>query len=198
MEKQTEKYHLRVSVDRETGKKLAKEYISKWSVKKYAFAFEQVGDNVHIHGHIEYTNEKPSKQILSQWMKQWNPNKKKSFYYHKHLVKEEIHNMAYVTKDKDILLTNFTKEELAKCREVQERIEDEKKTPMKQQLVKYCSDKITDNMTLSEVYKLILEYHIERDYLPNANLIKSYVLYVCIKLDRCKAHLKDYIENTMF
>lgn len=191
------KYHLRVSVDRATGKKLAKDFVSKFDVVKYCFAYEEKGENVHIHGHLEY-KEVPSKQNISYYMKQWNPDKKQSFYYHKALEKDEVHNMTYVTKDNDILRTNYTQEELEYFKEENMRINDEKSKPMKEQLVEYCKDKVLDSMMLGEVYEMIVDYHVQRDYLPQMSLMPNYVIYVCKKLGRCKKQITDYCQNKMF
>lgn len=192
----TNKYHLRVSVDRATGKKLAKDFVSKFTPVKYCFAYEEVGENTHIHGHLEY-KDIPSKQTISYYMKQWNPDKKASFYYHKTLDKDEIHNMTYVTKDNDILRTNFTQEELEYFKEENARINDEKSKPMKEQLVEYFRDKLTDNMTLGQIYKQCVLYHTQRGYLPLMHLMPSYVVYVCMQLNRCQKQIEDYCENKM-
>jgi len=195
----TNKYHLRVSVDRTTGKKLAKDFVSKFEPVKYCFAYEQVGENVHIHGHLEY-KEAPSKQTISYYMKQWNPDKKASFYYHKTLDKDEIHNMTYVTKDNDILRTNFTQEELEFFQEENARINDEKAKPMKQQLVEHFkkNDQFWNDKMLGELYYEVLKYHTDRDYHPQTALLPGYVLYVCNKLDICQKQVKDYCQNKMF
>lgn len=191
------KYHLRVSVDRKTGKKLAKDFVSKFEPVKYCFAYEEVDENVHIHGHLEYSAI-PSKQTISYYMKQWNPDKKASFHYHKQLKKDEIHNMTYITKDGDILLTNYKPEELEKFKLENERIENEKSKPMKEQLVEHLSKKLLDSHTLGEIYEMIIDYHTERDYVPQLHLIPCYVIYVCKKLGRCKKQVSDYCQNKMF
>ena len=74
------------------------------------------------------------------------------------------------------------------------RINDEKNTPMKQQLVKHIDnyrtkDKDSDNEYIIEldyqtIMKQIIVYHVSRDYLPpTPTMLLQYTIYVMQKLD---------------
>ena len=64
------------------------------------------------------------------------------------------------------------------------KIDIERKTPMKDQLLKaFKSLDITeDGIPTSQVYDMIIEYHLERGYLPpTRSLLMQYAMYVLIK-----------------
>ena len=90
----------------------------------------------------------------------------------------------YIAKEKDVYKTNWSKEEIDSVLEDVKKIDIERKTPMKDQLLKaFKSLDITiDGIPTSQVYDMIIEYHLERGYLPpTRSLLMQYAMYVLIK-----------------
>jgi len=95
--------HLRVTIGRDASNLLINLFISKFDLYQYVFSYEEVGDNHHIHAHLEY-NTIPKKTTLSDFFKKQNLTGK---YYHKALDKEPINNILYCLKELDIIVHNF-------------------------------------------------------------------------------------------
>ena len=74
----------------------------------------------------------------------------------------------YIAKEKDVYKTNWSKDEIDSVLEDVKKIDIEKKTPMKDQLLTaFKSLDITiDGIPTNQVYDMIINYHVDRGYLP--------------------------------
>lgn len=176
--------HLRITLSKETASKLIPLFIEKFKPDVYIFAYEEVGENKHIHAHLEYKDKEPSKSTLSDWFKKENLSGK---YYCKTLDKEPINNKLYVVKDLDILNTNITEEELEELRQKTADIEEDKAKDIKVKLVERIKKKIqADEMTISSsgIAEAITDIYVDEwDKLPPPyGLQQQYTVYIMKKL----------------
>lgn len=142
---------------------------------------------VHYHGRLHIDSnialesyEKKLRRDLERFYKNskmanpWWVGKIKSVYKYN----------RYIAKEKDIYKTNWSKEEIDSVLEDVKKIAIEKKTPMKDQLLKaFKSLEIPeDGVEPAQVYDMIIDYHLERGYLPpTRTLLMQYAMYVLIK-----------------
>jgi hypothetical protein len=104
----------------------------------------------------------------------------------------------YIAKEKDCYKTNWSKEEINTILEDVKKIDIEKKTPMKDQLLKAFQslDIINeDGCNSGKVYDFIINYHLSRGYLPpTRSLLQQYALYITIKsgLPTARARIDYY------
>lgn len=186
-------YHLRVSVDdKEKAKDVIDLYLGNFPVNAYVFGYEEKDDNHHFHGHIKYDDDydptvPKNKVKRSEFFKKLKskgivPDKTESNYHE--VCKDEKKNLAYVIKDCDIIgpIFNIDEDDIEEARQTVERIEAEKKTPMKDQLLNLWLPKQRIFMTRLEAFIFIDQYHIDRNYLPpNMTNKIQYALYIIYK-----------------
>lgn len=186
-------YHLRFSVSsKDNALPVVSRFKAVFPISSLAVGYETVDDNLHIHCHIVYKDGfnpdenkvKTKRSALTKKLKNEGlipdiPNAS----YHEAGKKTDLKNLAYCLKDRDILLLENIDENLVKeALKESDRIEEEKTTKMKDQLLadwqwrdRLFSDKL-------EAFMFIDEYHIARDYLPpNMTLKLQYALYIIYK-----------------
>lgn len=191
-------YHLRVSViSRDTALKVVELFKAKFKLSKIVCSFETANeDNFHLHFHLEYEDEDASsnahKTKRSEFFKKLKKEKLipdiENAVYHSPLKKTEKENLSYVIKDKDVLYKYGIPEDVyAEAEEYSERINEEKKQSMKEQLLnawKWRQRLFIDKL---EAFMFIDSYHVERDYLPpNFTNKIQYALYIVYKLQHFK------------
>jgi len=49
--------HLRITLSKETASKIIPQFIEKFKPDVYIFAYEEVGENKHVHAHLEYKDK---------------------------------------------------------------------------------------------------------------------------------------------
>lgn len=190
-------YHLRVTCDREPGKKLMDEYIKKFKPETYIIGYEEVDKNHHIHCHLVYSTV-PSKQSISQWMKVREYSGK---YYHQQVKTTNKQNIMYVVKDLDLISHNLPPEHIKKIIELTEEVNENKKMSQRHKLLieydKYI-DTFTDDefvkakFTIASIARWIMRYYISvYDKEPPLAHIKGYSLYIA---NKCKIKQQYDIE----
>ena len=104
----------------------------------------------------------------------------------------------YIAKEKDCYKTNWSKEEINAILEDVKKINIEKKTPMKDQLLTAFQKTnlvTSDGCNTGKVYDFIINYHLERGYLPpTRSLLQQYAIYVTVKsgLSTARARVEYY------
>lgn len=182
-------YHLRVTIDRVRSISLIDLFIDKFKPKMYIFAFEEKGDNKHIHGHLEYDCE-PKKQTVSDFFKRQQLTGK---YYHKNAVKEH-NNKLYVLKDLDLIKTSLTEEEIQKLTDEIEDIKQDMKTDVRHKLreqIKQRFDKLRkewDDFIGSDVY-----YNLE-----DKSITIPHYTYSWVRRSICDIYVNEWDKEPPF
>lgn len=201
-----ESYHLRLTVDRARAITFMPLLVSKFKVSACVCAFEKPEDNPdneHIHAHLEIENYK--KSTMSDFMKKHGFSGK---YYCKLLQKTKHDNLVYVLKNGDIIYSlGINQEDIDNALNDTERINDEKKKPMKEQLLDEWNKRYQQETYLkgkyvrlpSTKYELLIfidNYHVERDYLPPTLTLKTqYAIYLLTKINKQKSQTPYYNEE---
>jgi len=191
-------FHLRITGERDKLKQLTEQYIAQYKPYAYAFAYEEVDDNHHIHGHLEY-NKVPTKQSISQWMKVKGYSGK---YYHQ-LVKTTVEaNLIYICKDLDILYHNIVPSRMEHIMKKTKEINANKKLEQRHKLLmeynKYIAtytikDFQTTLFTLPALARWIMYHYINTyDKEPPLAHLKGYTIYIASKCD-----IKDKYETKL-
>lgn len=191
-------YHLRVSVnDPDSANYVITEYLKVFPVSSYIFGYEVVDENKHFHGHLQYSPDfdptlSKNKVKRSEFFKKMKkhgsvPDKTEASYHEE--ARDILKNLAYCIKECNILLQAGMDEELLEqAKNYSERVEKEKKTPMKQLLLDSWKRRNRLFLDKFEAFMFIDSYHVERDYLPpNFTNKIQYALYIVYKL----RHLKN-------
>jgi len=145
--------HFRLTIERAEALVFIQAFLHKWKIDKYMFAYEEKDENHHIHGHIEWT-EIPTKQQLSVYMKKMGFAGK---YYNDTLKKDPMNNLLYISKDLDLLDTNYEDEFVDKIVNQTEKINVDKSMDMRHKLLNLVKDnEKIDSMLKLEMY---IEYH---------------------------------------
>ena len=204
-----EAYHFRITGDREKLAKVSLEFLKKFNPDKYIFCFEvSKADIPHCHGHIEYKNGFTTNQskLLSSFMKDQGLSGR---YYHQKIKKSIEHNILYAIKDKDIMRTDFTTDEITYYQKKTLEIEESKNTQPCQKLInlfkkKYEKELVEDDPNHSffnmEIIKEFIDdvYILEWDKLaPTNGLTIQYIKTICKKLNICKTQLKLYYQKDL-
>jgi len=199
-------YHLRVTITRLDAPALIAKYLDAFLPMLYVFAYEEKGDNHHIHAHLEYNENKgvPAKQTISDFFKKNNLQGK---YYHKSVKKDDNSNLLYVTKDLDILKHNVAELEMDAILNKTKAINQDKKTHARHKMLErvrasqqlYLDElaqlaTVNDNefpdalppppfARLSDIAVFIMNIYIdEYDKEPPLAHMRGYVLYIATKL----------------
>lgn len=197
---------MRITISRDEALKFVPVLVNKFGVSAYIYAFEKPEDNPtneHIHCHLEMDNYK--KSTMSDFMKKHNLTGK----YNCQLVrKTKMDNLIYILKNGDILgQQNMNADEVEEALNTTARINDEKKIPMKEQLLNEWNKQNSQRSYMGGIYvsfpqtkyELIMfidAYHIERDYLPPTNTLKNqYAIYLLTKINNNKKQTKYYNET---
>lgn len=199
-------YHLRVTCEREPGKKLMEEYIKKFKPDSYIIGYEEVDENHHIHCHITYQTV-PSKQSISQWMKTRDYSGK---YYHQQVKTTNKQNILYVVKELDLVLTSWSANSINKLKQLTEEINENKKMNQRHKLLieynKYLSTYtaeqfMTTLFTLPGLARWIMNYYVKvYDKEPPLAHIKGYTIYIASKCDIYEKyqHALDHLFDNLF
>lgn len=114
------------------------------------------------------------------------------FYVKRNIKKVEAH-VTYMVKDLKIIHDDWVDREfIENCKKETVRINQEKDTKMKHQLLKYIGglydwDTNTIAIDVNDVMIEIIEYHVQRDYLPpSRTLLTQYATYCVSLLCNCK------------
>lgn len=124
-------FHLRITIEREEADKILNQYVNKFKPTTYVFSYEEVEDNHHIHGHLEY-EVIPKRQTISDFFKRHNLS---GCYYHKEIDKDPINNLLYVLKDLDVIDHNLEEERYNTLIEATKRINEDKKKQARHKLL---------------------------------------------------------------
>jgi len=110
-------------------------------------------------------------------------------------IKDLKKHTTYILKDMEVIVNSWPdKEFIAECQKDTERINTEKKTKMKHQLLNYAETVIYKDIkdptevNVNELFCAIIHYHVGRDYLPpSRTLLTQYASYIITKmLGECK------------
>lgn len=197
-------YHLRVTMEREEADKLLDKFVEKFKPITYVFSYEEVEDNHHIHGHLEYDSV-PKRQTISDFFKRHNLS---GCYYHKELDKDPINNLLYVLKDLDIIDHNLEDERYNTLIEATKRINEDKKKQARHKLLEIIEadlkpyllkePKQKENETMDQ-YEEYLEEHFkwsnEAPYISLACIAKRIMNIYINDYDKEPplAHMKGYV-----
>lgn len=103
--------------------------------------------------------------------------------------KDLTKHLTYITKDLKIVISKWeNKEILQKAQDITSRINEEKNTKMKHQLLDYAKqlggeDDNAGFLTVENLVMEIIKYHVERDYLPpSRTLLTQYCGYIITKM----------------
>jgi len=98
--------------------------------------------------------------------------------------KDETKYLRYMVKDLDVRKSHgFEEQELKELIKETTRINREKTTPMKTQLVEHVFNQ-EELMDYRDIMKLINKYHVDRDYLPpSPTQLYQYTCYCLLKLN---------------
>jgi len=111
-------------------------------------------------------------------------------YYNEKLKNPPMHNLLYITKDLDLLETNYDDEFIDKVIEKTQEINVDKSTDMRHKLLNL----VKDNEKIDSMLKLEMwiEYHYVYvlDKEPPVNHLRGYIKYICLKVPRLT---KDYM-----
>lgn len=196
-------YHLRVSVNEpDDANFVIEHFIEAFPVQNYIFGYEEKDDNRHFHGHILYEDDydptlskcKVKRSEFFRKMKKLEvvPDKSEASYHE--LCRDEFKNLSYVVKECQILkCSGIDESKLEEAKAYSARIENEKSTPMKEQLLiawKWRNRIFKNKM---EAFMFIDEYHIQRDYLPpNFTNKIQYALYIVYKMVSLKPNTLEF------
>lgn len=189
-------YHLRITTDRVEGLAIAQAFVEKYKPKKFIFGYEEVEDNHHIHGHLEY-DVVPNKENVSQFMKK-HKIIGQAKYYHKNVVKTAKENMQYVAKDCDVIYHNIPADELEALQEaiklVKADIAKDMREKLYERVIKHFD--VNKRITLSTITVFIFEIYIN-EYNKESPMahIKGYCLYICGKVPKWKYNLHLYARD---
>lgn len=203
-------YHLRITTPREAALAIIDKYLDAFHPVLFCFSYEEVGDNKHIHAHLEYSEHHgvPKKQTLCDWFKK---NDLKGKYYHKEVEKDNNSNIQYVIKDLDILKHNIAELAMDELMNKTKKINADKKKNARHKLLELVEARHREWLALEPkkneddlpVYegpiKEWLEaapfqklsdiaYYIMRVYIddydkePPLAHMRGYVLYIALKL----------------
>lgn len=220
-------YHLRVTMEREEADKVLDKFVEKFKPITYVFSYEEVEDNHHIHGHLEY-DAIPKRQTISDFFKRHNLS---GCYYHKEIEKEPINNLLYVLKDLDIIDHNLEQERYDTLIETTKRINDDKKKQARHKLLeiieadlkpfferepKQSENETMDEyekymeayqewastcpyLTLSDIADRIMSIYIDDyDKEPPLAHMRGYVLYIAHKIHKRLPIVRDADKDKQF
>lgn len=177
---------------------ILKKYLSKIS-NEYIIVFEKGKKTGKEHLHFLITKDSCQLQksecdtIRKDITKLINFNNSKQYYVGG--VRDEKKCFLYTLKDLNIIEeTWIDRAEYDSMMAETVRINDEKNTPMKAQLIKHIDNyrsKIDDDneeyivdLDYQTIMKQIIVYHVSRDYLPpTPTMLLQYTIYVMQKLD---------------
>lgn len=210
-------YHYRVTLVNEEGAQLVTAEILRVfgkSLKTYAIAYEVVTEkegeceNHHIHCHLEYLeyDEVTYSQRRQRMIKKLKDKKivpdKNGAQYHEKLNKSRDNNLRYCLKGHNIIKHNLTDNELEEVNKENERIENEKKIPMKQQLINEWFNENNNGFyvrlpeTKYILFNFIDKYHFKRDYLAlTFSLLTSYAFAILESTNEMKKKTQYYTRD---
>jgi len=179
--------HFRLTIERDEALVFIPLFIQKWQhLVKYLFTYEEKGDNHHIHGHLEW--DKYSKQTMSDWMKLM---KKSGKYYNDDLQKTAKENLLYITKDLDVLATNYSDEEVDAIIKATMAINEDKAMDMRHKLFNLVKDNMSIQ-TVKDLKKFIYLHYVNvLDKEPPFTHLRGYMAYIALKMDRLR---EEYME----
>lgn len=193
---ETVSYHIRVTGERDKLKQLAELYVKQYKPVVYAFSYEEVDENHHMHGHLEYIKA-PTKQSISQWMKGKGYSGK---YYHQDVKTTSEQNLIYICKDLDIIFHNLTAERFTELKTMTKAINDNKKMDQRHKLLmeynKYLVsinyDNVAQSWSLAKLARWIMHHYIDvYDKEPPLAHLKGYAIYIA---NKCLAHEYYHLE----
>lgn len=192
-------YHLRVSVnDPDSANFVITEYLKVFPVSAYIFGYEEVGENKHFHGHLQYfpdfdpklPKNKVKRSDFFKKMKKEEavPDKSEASYHEE--ARDVLKNLAYCIKECKILFQcDIDEDFLEQAKNYSEKVEKEKKICMKQLLLDAWKPRNRLFLDKLEAFMFIDSFHVERDYLPpNFTNKIQYALYIVYKLRHLKNH----------
>ncbi len=114
--------------------------------------------------------------------------------------KDILKHLTYLTKDCNIIIDNWKNRELLnEAKAWSSRINVEKGKKMKHQLLEYAQSleppsALTGVLTVDFLAVSVINYHVERDYLPpTRTLLTQYVGYIIAKMYSGRSFYKDMI-----
>lgn len=178
-------YHVRITLNKKTSKKKALEMLYQynlyWNVKKHLWAYEiSEKGQPHLHGAI-VMNNKYNSGTMSKFMAKHKPLLEGSPGYYHDIVKDSSRNLAYCAKDEDIMLTNYTDEELTNIKNKILAIQEDMKTSATAKVLNHLK-KFKEFHSFGHIKRVICELYVnEWDKLPPVN-VKQMAIYCTIKL----------------
>ena len=150
---------------------------------------------IHYHCQLEIESEIKCDSYMSRLRRDLNKYVSvfgSQFYVKKNIKKVESH-VTYMLKDLKVIHDDWVDREfIENCQKETVRINTEKETKMKHQLLKYIGGLYeweTDTIAIdvNDVMVDIIEYHVTRDYLPpSRTLLTQYATYCVSLLCNCK------------
>lgn len=203
--------HLRVTISEDDARHIIPLFVDKFKPDRYIFSYEEVGDNKHIHGHLEYKDKEPSKSTLSDWFKKLNLSGK---YYCQTLIKDHHHNIVYVMKDLKIVSHNLSEDDFHGYMEKTQEINEDKSKDIKVKLVERCIHYLTQvdenghclySPDFGDLATIIMNVYVDDwDRLPPPNgLLNQYIIYVAKKIVSqhsskfCESHIQ-YLKQQIY
>ncbi len=145
---------------------------------------------VHYHAQVNvvsYNQPKSVRKTIRGLVKSMGLQGSKELYVKK--TKDLKAHLVYLTKDLDIVIDQWkNKEILEEALKETERINAEKGTKMKHQLLSHIQqlepgDTSSGILSIEQIAMEIIGYHVKRDYLPpSRTLLTQYTVYIITKL----------------
>lgn len=189
-------YALRLDFEKESKRDKQLEVVHKiieyLQPKKYLFTFEISKETKKPHSHAIIETETDYKlDTVSKWMR------RQPFYLGKGsysfvLVKDTAKYKDYIMKDMNILITNYTEDQIDYLIEKAQEIKTDKELKLTDKLFNYITDGFIDEepteLTNHQILVKILQYYKEKSeagqyiLMPNRNQMFQYVATIQIKL----------------
>jgi len=157
---------------------------------------------IHYHCQLEIESEIKCESYMHRLRRDLNKNVNvygSHFYVKRNIKKLEAH-VIYMLKELKIIEDSWVDREfIENCQKETIRINKEKETKMKHQLLKHIGDLYdwendTMGIDANDVMCEIIEYHCARDYLPpSRTLLTQYATYCVSLLCNCKSAGKTII-----
>jgi len=194
-------YYICLRVDKVTEDTLPLflDFIKTLKDKVSSIISEEVADKskkIHYHCQLEIESKIKCDSYMSNLRRSLNKSVKvfgSEFYVKKNIKKVEAH-VTYMIKDLKLIEDSWVDREfIENCTKETIRINKEKDTKMKHQLLKYIDglyewETNTIAIDVNDVMVDIIDYHVTRDYLPpSRTLLTQYASYCVSKLCNCKS-----------
>lgn len=191
----TNVFHLRITADRTKCVSITDLFIEKFKPTLYIVAYEEKGDNKHLHAHMEYEIV-PKKQTVSDFFRKHSLTGK---YYHKNAEKEH-NNKLYVLKDLDLIKTSLSEEDIEELVSQVEVIKKDMKADVRQKLRIRIKERLLKRIEDDAIYENTDEF-LNMNELDKSIYIGSFryhYTYGLIRREICQIYVDEWDKEPPF